>query len=218
MLACLCNNIWQSLANGQKKKSKKKKAPKVHKCEWSMLCACVWQTVRVLMGGFACSISSETVFWVAVGGDCRRNEVVLQVQPRVVSLCGCFGGVVWFDLTWGCFRGHSANLSAMCSKNSINKMSLLRSLCRKTGKWISCEGQWGVVYGEGQEQEDVFVCVCQGVQVLARNYVFSASPVFCVEDVVGIFPVVSHTDVRVGVPSLNTPIGDLYQIWFPSSQ
>jgi len=35
--------------------------------------------------------------------------------------------------------------------------------------------------------------------MLARSYIFSASPVFSVDDVVGIFPLVSHSDVRVSL-------------------
>ncbi len=41
-----------------------------------------------------------------------------------------------------------------------------------------------------------------GVQLLARNYNYSIHPVFTEEDVVSLYPLVSHTEVRVSIATV----------------
>lgn len=82
----------------------------------------------------------------------------------------------------------------MCRENGIGKLSLLRQLCKKTGKAESS-------FQTAPTLVCVCVCVygCSGVQMLLRDYDFSHFPVFTDDDIAAVFPVVMHTDFKVSV-------------------
>ena len=73
-------------------------------------------------------------------------------------------------------------------------MALLRELSKKLGKQsISMH----LVYSLSDEVSTSCVCLRVGIQMLYRDYDFTAQPVFTEDDIIALVPVVKHTDFRV---------------------
>ncbi len=67
-----------------------------------------------------------------MGGDRGRSRMVLSIHAGIVSYhCE-------YSLVMMSFR-HSSSLADTCAKTGLQKMSLTRELCRKTGLYFICQ-------------------------------------------------------------------------------
>lgn len=81
-------------------------------------------------------------------------------------------------------------MSEVCSEFGIQKLSLLRELCSKTGKNQE----------ETTEQLSPVIplsATSTGVQLVLQDYDFLAKPTFTEDDIASLQPLVKHTNFRV---------------------
>ena len=83
------------------------------------------------------------------------------------------------------------------------KTSILRDVCKRTGGGRGGECPFSDFYKRKRKEgvngtHLVTVALCVGVQILLRDYDFTSSSVFTDDDVIAMYPLVRHTNFRVG--------------------